>query len=380
MSPPPQRLRVMMTSDAVGGVWVYSTMLARKLCRRGHQVVLVTLGPEPRSDQLRPIRNTPGLRVEVTDLALEWTDPEGADLPRARERLVAIERRVRPDLVHLNGYREASAGWTVPVIVAAHSCVRSWWRACRGGEPDESRWQRYIANVEAGLRDADAWVAPTASFRADVHALYSPRSSGRVIWNGVSAITLPADKKPFVLAAGRLWDEAKNISVLSDVAPHLAWPIRAAGPLVSAAARTGQTVRGVDALGEVPRPELLGLAQRASICVAPALYEPFGLAVLEAASTGCALVLSDIPTFRELWDGAALFIDPRDSGSIGAALAHLIADDAARARMQHRALVRSRRYALPRMVEEYQDLYRGLLNCALDTAVPPSTASIEVHA
>ena len=39
-----------------------------------------------------------------------------------------------------------------------------------------------------------------------------------------------------------------------------------------------------------------------------ALYEPFGLAVLEAAQAGCALVLSDIPTFRELWDGAALFV------------------------------------------------------------------------
>jgi hypothetical protein len=38
--------------------------------------------------------------------------------------------------------------------------------------------------------------------------------------------------------------------------------------------------------------------------------EPFGLAVLEAAQAGCPLVLSDLPGFRELWDGAALFRRP----------------------------------------------------------------------
>ena len=49
---------------------------------------------------------------------------------------------------------------------------------------------------------------------------------------------------------------------------------------------------------------------RTAVFVSPALYEPFGLAVLEAAQAGCALVLSDIPTFRELWDGVALFVAP----------------------------------------------------------------------
>ncbi len=31
----------------------------------------------------------------------------------------------------------------------------------------------------------------------------------------------------------------------------------------------------------------------------PARYEPFGLSVLEAALSGCALVLGDIPSLRE---------------------------------------------------------------------------------
>ena len=55
---------------------------------------------------------------------------------------------------------------------------------------------------------------------------------------------------------------------------------------------------------------------RAAIFVSSSVYEPFGLAVLEAAGSGAALVLSDIPTFRELWDEAALFAPPGDAAGI----------------------------------------------------------------
>jgi glycogen synthase len=34
----------------------------------------------------------------------------------------------------------------------------------------------------------------------------------------------------------------------------------------------------------------------------------------------CALVLADIPTFRELWDGAAIFIDPDDPAALALAI------------------------------------------------------------
>ena len=43
--------RILMTTDAVGGVWSYSTALATALAKRGHEVLLVTLGPPPQRDQ-----------------------------------------------------------------------------------------------------------------------------------------------------------------------------------------------------------------------------------------------------------------------------------------------------------------------------------------
>src|SRR5215216_7806333 len=233
MSPPSRCLRVLMTTDAIGGVWVFSTALARELCRRGDRVTLVTLGPRPQDHQLAAIGDVAGLDLEITDLALEWMDPDGHDFSRALEHLATIEGRLRPDVVHLNGYREACGDWTAPVLVSAHSCVRSWWRACRGGEPSEPRWHRYIANVAAGLDRADAWIAPTSAFRDTVQALYAPRRRGGVILNGIDFAPTTVTKEPFILAAGRLWDEAKNLVALAAIASELDWPVRVAGPLQS---------------------------------------------------------------------------------------------------------------------------------------------------
>jgi glycosyltransferase involved in cell wall biosynthesis len=348
-----------MTTDAVGGVWVQATTLARALCRRRHEVILVTLGPAPRSDQIRGLRAVAGLRLEVTDLELEWMDPEGVDFGRAMTRLKEIEHRVRPDVVHVNGYREAQAGWSAPVVVGAHSCVGSWWRACRPDDRLDERWKPYVAKVRDSLALTDCWVSPSAAFRDEIHQLYHPPTRGHVIWNGLRLRSVPASKEPFILAAGRMWDEAKNLPALAAAAAGLPWPVRVAGPWRS----TSASIRAdfaVERLGELPRRDLLAHMRHAGIFAAPALYEPFGLTVLEAAASRCALVLSDIPAFRELWNGAALFVDPRKPADLHAALDTLARDGEYRTLLQKRAACRAQRYALPAMADRYSDLYETL--------------------
>ena len=78
-------------------------------------------------------------------------------------------------------------------------------------------------------------------------------------------------------------------------------------------------------------------------------YEPFGLAVLEAAQAGCALVLSDIPTFRELWDGAAMFVPPGRRRRLAAPLEPSCAPDRPLPRSGQAARERAGRYSLARM-------------------------------
>lgn len=358
---PPARRHILMTTDAVGGVWTYATTLAAALARQGDAVTLVTLGPPPRADQLAVLAGGDDVRVEITDFALEWMDPEGKDFARARDGLSALAARLRPDVVHLNGYREALADWPAPVLVVAHSCVRSWWRTCRGEEPAEARWHPYIENVRLGLDAADGWVAPTAAFRDIMQQLYAPRRPGIPTHHALPrpAIAI-APKQPFILAAGRLWDEAKNIRALLSIARGLPWPVKLAGA-ERCADNAIDLPESVEALGDVPHDDLLALMQGAGLYVAPALYEPFGLAVLEAAASRCALILADVDSLRELWNGAALFVDPRDPQALAAAIRQVCADDAMRARLQRAAMHRAARHSVAAMTEHYSRLYQRLI-------------------
>jgi hypothetical protein len=76
------------------------------------------------------ISGYPGLSLMETDLQLEWQDPAGANVSHARAVLGEIAHRFAPDIVHLNGFREATFQWEVPTLVVAHSCVNSWAAAC----------------------------------------------------------------------------------------------------------------------------------------------------------------------------------------------------------------------------------------------------------
>jgi glycosyltransferase involved in cell wall biosynthesis len=162
---------------------------------------------------------------------------------------------------------------------------------------------------------------------------------------------------PFAFTAGRLWDDGKNIATLERTAGRLSIPVLAAGPLVGP---NGAAVRPdrIQALGPLDDADLAGWLAARPIFVSAALYEPFGLAVLEAARAGCPLVLSDIPTFRELWADAAIFVEPHDDIAFAAAITRIAEDRGLREALGRAALRRSRRYTIERMVEGTAALYR----------------------
>jgi glycosyltransferase involved in cell wall biosynthesis len=352
-------LRILMTADAVGGVWTYAAALASALAASGADVILAVQGPAPRDEQ-RAMISESSVHLVETSLALEWQDPEASDLPAARRLFRALEARLKPDLVHLNSFREASFDWSCPVVIGAHSCVNSWAIACNDTAwLSDARWQRYTKLVATGLHRAQAWATPSRALHDVLHDLYRPRSPGFVIWNGITPTNAPPDQKEdFVLAAGRMWDAAKNLSTLARAASGLNWPVLVAGP----AATPTDLPRTVQLLGQLSQVELHRLMRRAAVFASPARYEPFGLSVLEAASTGCALVLSDIPSFRELWDEAAIFVDPTDEDALRGAIAELFCADASRrTELQRAAAARSRCYSLRRMVDSYVALYQGVL-------------------
>jgi glycosyltransferase involved in cell wall biosynthesis len=351
--------RILMTADCVGGVWRYAMELVRGLpdC----EMHLVVLGGRLSPAQRREAECCGARRVVESGLKLEWMDDPWEDVRRSAELLREIARECAPDVIHLNGYALAAEPWAAPVLVVAHSCVLSWWRAVKREAPP-ARLGIYRDRVAAGLRAADAIVAPTAAMLAVLHEHYGATLSGRVIPNGLDAGESPrASKLPRVLSAGRLWDEAKNIALLEAIAPRTRWAIRVAG----AAERP---LRGVTALGALAPEAMREEMSRAAIYAAPAWYEPFGLAVLEAALSGCALVLADIPTFRELWEGAAWFADPASPPQWRAALDALATDAEAREELAARARLRALRLSRDHMAARYRDLYSELLEKSLPAA------------
>jgi glycosyltransferase involved in cell wall biosynthesis len=345
-----------MTTDTLGGVFSYATSLASWLSGQGVTVTLATMGSALTPLQ-RAAAERAGARVRESTYRLEWMQEPWDDVRRAGDWLLALERELRPDVVHLNGYAHAGLGWRAPVRLVAHSCVCSWFRAVRAERAPES-WSRYREVVAQALGAARV-IAPTRALLRMLRQEYGAPRSGEVIFNGVP---LPpeaerASKEPFVLAAGRLWDAAKNSAALQAAAASVAWPICAAGEASSPDSGESAELTSLRLLGSLGREELAGWMKRAAIFAAPALYEPFGLSILEAAGQRCALVLGDIPSLRELWDGCALFVDPRDPRQLGAALNRLIRDGSLRQALAERAWRRARSYDLERMGRAYLRSY-----------------------
>ena len=168
--------------------------------------------------------------------------------------------------------------------------------------------------------------------------------------NGRSGAARPIEgpERDEVFTAGRLWDVGKNVAALDKAAARLPWPTRAAGDTVGPnGAHVG--FQTIVAAGYLSEEEVRRRLAARPIFVAPARFEPFGLAVLEAAQAGCALVLNDIATFRELWDGAALFVDADDDIALADAIQTLIDDRAQRRALGRAAHRRSGRYTVEAM-------------------------------
>jgi glycogen(starch) synthase len=352
--------RVLMTADAVGGVWHYVLDLAAALRDRGIEPLIALLGPSPSTDQ-RQDASSRGLQVVEHPCRLEWMEDPWSDVNAAGEWLLDLADAFSPDLVHLNGYCHAGLPWCRPVVVVAHSCVRSWWRAVHGtGAP--ASWARYSTEVARGLTAASLVVAPTAAMLEMLRDEYGGPGEARVIPNAIHgeqgrAYSAAPAKADLVFAAGRLWDEAKNIGALCRVASRLEWPVYVAGENTSPSDGGQEPMDSVHWLGRLPARRISEWYERAAIYALPARYEPFGLSVLEAAAQGCALVLGDIASLRENWDDAAVFVAPGDEEHLARAIRDLIADPSRRQALGAEAMRRAAEFTIARMAAAYIDAY-----------------------
>lgn len=353
-------MKVFMTTDAVGGVWSYALDLCRELSPQGVHIMLATLGPAPSPAQRRAAHCIPQLELRESQFRLEWMQGWQADSESAGRWLLDLAGRWLPDVIHLNHYTHGHLAWPAPVLTVGHSCVLSWHQAVRG-RPAGVEWEDYRRAVARGLRSADLVVAPTSFMLDQLHYYYGPLPDHLVIPNGIDPRRFrPAVKGPMVFSAGRAWDEAKNVAALARIAGGLDWPVCLAGD-VQHPDGGSLDLAGVVQLGRLSSAELAAHYAAAAIYVHPARYEPFGLAPLEAALAGCALVLNDLPSLREIWADTAAFVNADDQRQLRGCLRDLIGNAEKRERLAAAGRRRARLYTARRMAAEYLAAYDRLL-------------------
>ncbi|WP_424492879.1 glycosyltransferase family 4 protein [Salinimicrobium sp. GXAS 041] len=354
-------MKILMTTDTVGGVWVYSLELCKALQEYEVEVHLAAMGAWPSEAQMQEVEAIPNVTLYKSDFKLEWMEDPWEDVEKSRKWINSIYHTIYPDVVHLNNYAHIGEDWTCPILTVFHSCVQTWWQAVKGTSAPES-WDRYTQVVQESLEESDMVVSPTKAILKKAKSTHNFETATKMIYNGRDMNpSEEKEKEEFILCIGRIWDEAKNLKLLSHIAKNLPWPVYIAGDLKNPGTGEKSEFENVKFLGKLQPYEVREWMQRASIFVSPTKYEPFGLAILEAAKSGCALILSELDTLKEIWEDSAAFFDPEDEPQAQEKILQLIKNDTLRQEFSEKAKSKAKEYSSEKMASEYINLYREII-------------------
>lgn len=371
-------MRVLLTTDTVGGVWTFTKELATGLLHRGHSVALVSFGNAPSRAQAAWCSLTSkefgrAFRYTSSTAPLEWMPANRNSYTTAEPLLRTIADEFSPDILHANQYCFGCLPLPIPRVITAHSDVLSWSAACLQWGLEPSEWiSQYRLLVQDGLDGADAVAAPTQWMLDALERNFRISGTKHVILNGRSLAAGKREERRTLQAvsAGRLWDQAKGIHHFSEIRTPI--PIVLAGERSQQGAAPSQFDGNVTLLGKLNESELLALFRASSIYLAASIYEPFGFAPLEAALCGCAVVANDIPSFREVWGDAAIYFNGAEA--LEEVLGKLHYSPALLERFRQLAMERASQLTRARMVESYLSIYRNSLSRRLKTSACESAA------
>jgi glycogen(starch) synthase len=357
-------MRILITTDTIGGVWTFTQELTTGLLGAGCEIVLVSFGPLPNAkqqqwadDMKQHWRNH--FHSIAENASLEWMQTnESAYTQPARSLLHAIAE-FKVDVLHCNQFCFGALATDRPKVITAHSDVLSWARSCRADKFDDSDWlRRYRSLVRNGLTGAQAIVAPTHWMLEALRKNFDLPEERHVIANGRS---IPAPPQKFrklqAVTAGRLWDEAKNIGLLGEVSSPI--PLLVAGDTSWDGASAPVALGNVRMLGPLAGEDLLTIFRESELYICTSRYEPFGLAPLEAALCGSAILANDIPSLREVWQDGALYFN--DASSLSELLCKLYSNRKLLAKAKARSSTRARIYSREKTTSSYLALFRRVL-------------------
>ena len=350
-------MRLILTTDTVGGVWTFTKELASELLVRGHEVRLVSFGRAPSVEQERvaaDLQRVYPARFACTfsEVPLEWMETNAVAFDGGASLLLALEETFRPDAYLFSQFCYGALPVETFKVVIAHSDVLSWAAACNESLDEDGHWMRtYRDIVQRGLSQADAVVSPTAAYLLNLNNHFGALPPmQRVIANGRRIAPAAAQERTLqAVSAGRMWDKAKNLQLLFGTS--LPMPVVIAGECDDTTSKLNDVLQWI---GQQNQAKLLGLFRRSSVYLCTSVYEPFGLAPLEAALCGCAVVAMDIASLREVWGSGAVYF--HDSQSLSQRLTCFCKNPKALSQAQARSHARATSYSTARMADQYLKL------------------------
>ena len=363
-------MRLLMTTDTVGGVWTFTSELASELLARGCHVALVSFGRAPSREQEGWLRNLtnkcPNFLFAASETPLEWMPENASAYTGGEPLLLKLCASFQPDALLLSQFCFGALPVDAPKIVLAHSDVLSWAEAVGKVPLPEDAWLRtYCSLAQRGLNGANTVVAPTRAMLKDLRANFSVAARAQVIANGrtLPCVDNTSARKLRAVTAGRMWDDAKNLKLLAECVSPM--PLLIAGEnTITEGDNTKLTM-----LGRQSEAELLELFRTSAIYICSSVYEPFGLAPLEAALCGCAVLSNDIPSLREVWGDSATYFN--DAASLSRLLMVMSESPEELVAAQARSHTRALTYTSARMADNYMRLIEPII---------ASTARSEAHA
>ncbi|HZO93412.1 MAG TPA: glycosyltransferase [Candidatus Baltobacteraceae bacterium] len=157
------------------------------------------------------------------------------------------------------------------------------------------------------------------------------RVRGRVVVVGRLSPTKGLEMLVDAWAAVERAVSGATLHVVGDGDPHY----RAA---LEARARTAAPGGSIVFLGRVDETRKERELFEAALFAFPSLEEGFGIALAEAMQAALPSVTFDLPVFRELFTAGRVAVPVGDAGALGAAIARLLNDDAARLALAAAAL------------------------------------------
>src|SRR5438309_5896820 len=357
-------MRILITTDTIGGVWTFTRELTTGLLQTGCTIVLVSFRRLPKQQQQQWIDDTrwrwkSHFHSIAYDVPLEWMQTNKPSYTQAAQPLIRLIDEFNVDLLHSNQFCFGALPINLPKVITAHSDVLSWASACRAESLADSDWlRRYRSLVSNGLEQAQTLVAPTHWMLRALGANFGLPKDRHIIANGRSIPSIPQRcRKLQAITVVRLTDEAKHISLLGKISSPI--PLLVAGD-TSCDGVTAPSVLGtVRILGPLPEEALLEIFNESELYICTSRYEPFGLAPLEAALCGCAILANDIPSLREVWKDGALYF--HDATSLSELLCKLYSDKELLAKAKARSSLQAQIYSREKMTSSYLALFRQVV-------------------